>query len=86
MLLAYVFWWFGYMFSLHRFYCGDTNGAIYQIAAFGISCVCLFIFPVMGIVGLVAWFGWVFLDVFFIPGMMRRQREAWAMPDHRIFE
>lgn len=70
--LAYLFWFVAGQGSLHRFYCGQKDTALMQIGLAIVSLVILFIFPPLGMIGLVAWFVWIFADLFLMPGMMRR--------------
>lgn len=92
MLLAYVLWWFAYPFSAHRFYLGDTSGAIRQCGAFlgslallliGVSTKTSVLSALSGIVflGTVLW---VIADMFLIPGLCRRAN-ARIDAAHRIF-
>ncbi|MEO1730217.1 MAG: hypothetical protein AAFR64_05720 [Pseudomonadota bacterium] len=85
-ILAYVLWYFAGMLSVHRIYCGNAESALYQFALLFISLVCLAIFPPLGLIGFLGWCGWLFVDLFFMPGMMRRFRAQHAYPDTGIFE
>lgn len=70
--LAYLFWFVAGQGSLHRFYCGQKETALMQIGLAIVSLVILFIFPPLGMIGLVAWIVWIFADLFLMPGMMHR--------------
>ena len=93
MLLAYVLWWFGYAFSAHRFYLGDTAGAVKQCGLFLGSLVLMIgggmanstPVVVIGTIGLCIGFGWFMVDMFRIPGMCRRANAGPDLPN-RYFE
>jgi len=93
MLLAYVLWWFGYAFSAHRFYLGDTAGAVKQCGLFLGSLVVMIAggmsestpVVVIGTIGLCIAFGWFMVDMFRIPGMCRRANAGPDLPN-RYFE
>lgn len=70
--IAYLLWFVIGQASMHRFYCGQKESAWMQVGLFVGSLVILFIFPPLGMVGLVVWFIWLFVDLFLIPGMLRR--------------
>jgi len=76
LILAYVLWYFAGLLGIHRAYCGYLESGIYQVALFVLSLVLLFIFPPFGIAAFCAWAGWLFLDLFLMPGMMRRFKAA----------
>lgn len=91
--VAYVLWWFGYAFSAHRFYLGDTTGAVKQCGLF-LGSLALMILGgmsqstpvvVIGVIGLCVGFGWFMVDMFRIPGMCRRAN-AWADSPQRFFD
>ncbi len=73
--MAYVLWFFLSQFSAHRFYCGQKDTAIMQMAMWFVSLVMLFIFPLFGILGLGLWFCWIIGDLFMIPGMLKKFQE-----------
>ena len=72
---AYVFWWFGAIASAHRFYCGDSKGAWNQLTVLFVSILAALVYPPVAQIGLFIWFGWLVLDLFLIPGLMRRMRD-----------
>ncbi|GAB5468553.1 MAG: TM2 domain-containing protein [Rhodospirillales bacterium] len=57
--IAYLLWALLGLFSLHRFYIGETKSAILQV---------VLNFLVIGLI-------WTLIDVFLIPGLVRRRRE-----------
>ena len=93
MLLAYVLWWFGYAFAAHRFYLGDTTGAVKQAGLFLGGLVVMMIgagsnttlVVAIGMIALGAGFLWLLIDMFRIPGMCRRAN-AWADSPQRYFD
>lgn len=58
--LAYLFWFFLWFVSAHRFYLGRPGTAVLQILSY---------FIVIGFV-------WVLIDAFLIPGMVRENNDA----------
>jgi TM2 domain-containing membrane protein YozV len=56
--VAYLFWFFLWFVSAHRFYLGRPGTAILQILSY---------FILIGFI-------WVLIDAFLIPGMIREQR------------
>ncbi len=70
--LAYVLWFVLGQLSMHRFYCGQKDTAFIQLALWIGSLVVLFIFPPIGLLGLLIWVCWLFGDLFMIPGMLRK--------------
>ena len=70
--IAYLIWFFIGQTSLHRVYCGEKESAIYQVALWLCSLVTLFIFPPIGLIGLLAWFCWLIGDLFMMPSMLRK--------------
>ena len=70
--LAYVLWFVLGQLSMHRFYCGQKDTAFIQLALWIGSLVVLFIFPPVGLLGLLIWVCWLFGDLFMIPGMLRK--------------
>ena len=91
--LAYVLWWFGYAFAAHRFYLGDTSGAVKQCGLFLGSLAVMLLgawsqsspVVVIGVLGLCTASGWLFVDMFRIPAMCRRAN-AWADSPQRYFD
>nr|WP_298926764.1 TM2 domain-containing protein [uncultured Erythrobacter sp.] len=74
--IAYLCWFVLGQVSLHRFYCGDTKGAIAQVATFGFALLALLTGSIIGMVAFGIWALWIFADLFLIPGILRRfQRE-----------
>ena len=74
--IAYLIWFVIGQTGLHRAYCGNKDSAIIQVSLLVVSVVCLFIFPPIGLIGLVAWMCWLIGDLFMMPGMLRRFQEA----------
>lgn len=70
--LAYVLWFVLGQLSMHRFYCGQKDTAIMQLCLWIGSLVVMFIFPPIGLIGLVIWVFWLIGDLFMIPGMLRK--------------
>ncbi len=70
--LAYVLWFVLGQFSVHRFYCGQKDSAIFQVGLWFGSLVSLFIFPPLGLIGIVIWMCWIVGDLFMIPGMLAK--------------
>ncbi len=73
---AYVFWFLGWLGSLHRFYCGDKTGALCQIGLVIGSLLIGEVYLPAGQIGVGIWFSWLMLDLFLIPRMMRKFRET----------
>ena len=84
--VAYVLWYFASLASAHRFYCGNSETAWYQIGMFFGGLVVSAIFPPMGLVVLVGWLLWIIADLFLMPGMMRRFKAQYPEVDTGIFE
>ena len=76
LVIAYLLWFFLWFLAAHRFYLGRAFSAITFLAT-----------PVVAVVfsaslhdessslislGLIAWFAWVLIDLFLIPGMVRK--------------
>lgn len=74
--IAYLIWFVIGQTGLHRAYCGSKDSAIAQVALLVGSVVCLVIFPPLGLVGFLAWMCWLIGDLFMMPGMLRRFKEA----------
>ena len=70
--IAYLLWFVLGQFSLHRFYCGQKDSAIIQMALWMVSIVMLLIFLPLGVLGFVTWVCWIIGDLFMIPGMLRK--------------
>ncbi len=75
LVLAYLLWFVLGQISAHRFYCGQKETAIMQFAMLVGSFVILFIFPPLGMVGIVGWMIWIFADLFLMPGMLKSFQE-----------
>jgi len=56
--VAYLFWFFLWFVSAHRFYLGRPGTAVLQILSY---------FVLIGFV-------WIFVDLFLIPGMVRQRQ------------
>ena len=74
--IAYLIWFVIGQTGLHRAYCGNVESAFYQVGLLIGSVVTLFIFPPLGIVGFAAWVCWIIGDLFMMPGMLRKFKEA----------
>ena len=74
--IAYLIWFVIGQTGLHRAYCGNVESAFYQVGLMVGSLVTMFIFPPLGIVGFLAWVCWIIGDLFMMPGMLRRFKEA----------
>jgi TM2 domain-containing membrane protein YozV len=85
LILAYVYWYFGAALGIHRFYCGATETGWYQVALFVGGLVLMLIWPPLGLVSLLIWFVWSIVDLFLIPGLMRRFKAENAPNDHLDF-
>jgi len=59
-VVAYLFWFFLWFVSAHRFYLGRSTSAILQILSY---------FILIGFV-------WILIDIFLIPGMVRDRQQA----------
>lgn len=62
-VVAYLFWFFLWIFSAHRFYLGRPGSAILQILSY---------FILIGFI-------WVLVDLFLIPGMVRKKNDDLRM-------
>jgi TM2 domain-containing membrane protein YozV len=58
-VVAYLFWFFLWFVSAHRFYLGRKTSAVLQILSY---------FVVIGFI-------WVLIDIFLIPGMVRDRQQ-----------
>lgn len=58
-VVAYLFWFFLWFVSAHRFYLGRSTSAILQILSY---------FILIGFI-------WVLIDIFLIPGMIRDRQQ-----------
>ncbi len=58
-VVAYLFWFFLWFVSAHRFYLGRPGSALLQILSY---------FILIGFV-------WILVDIFLIPGMVRAKQE-----------
>lgn len=81
LIVAYVLWYFACVISTHRFYCGASESAWYQIGLFFGGFVLLAIWAPMGIAALIGWFLWIIADLFLMPGMMRRFKAEYSYDD-----
>ncbi len=84
--VAYVLWYFASLGSVHRFYCGSSETAWYQIGMFFGGIIVLLIYPPLGLAVFVGWLLWIVADLFLMPGMMRRFKAQYPEVDTRIFE
>jgi TM2 domain-containing membrane protein YozV len=62
-VVAYLFWFFLWFVSAHRFYLGRPGSAILQVLSY---------FVLIGFI-------WVFVDLFLIPGMVRKRNDDLRM-------
>ncbi|MCX5479750.1 TM2 domain-containing protein [Kaistia geumhonensis] len=62
-LVAYLFWFFLWFVSAHRFYLGRPGSAVLQILSY---------FVLIGFI-------WVLVDIFLIPGMVRQRQNDLRM-------
>lgn len=70
MLLAYILWFFlGYL-GVHRFYLGRIGSAVAILLITAISSVLVFV--AVGALGYAVVAVWLFIDIFLIPGIVRR--------------
>lgn len=89
MMVAYVLWWFGAFLAAHRFYLGAHRSALAQLGLFwgGLAIAAMMskksslwigglAVPPPGIMMILICVVWVILDIFLIPGLMRRYRAA----------
>jgi TM2 domain-containing membrane protein YozV len=89
MIVAYVLWWFGAFLAAHRFYLGAHRSAVAQLGLFwgglvigGLMSKKSTIWigglavPPPGVMMILICMIWVVLDVFLIPGLMRRYRAS----------
>ncbi len=89
MMLAYVLWWFGAAIGAHRFYLGAHRSGLAMLGLFWgglviggvmskISTVWIdgYAMPPPGIAMMLIAMVWMLLDVFLIPGLMRRYRAS----------
>jgi hypothetical protein len=83
--LAYLFWFIAGQVSLHRFYCGQSQSAFMQIGLLVGSLLIGLIFVPMAIAGLFFWCAWIIVDLFLMPGMMRRFKAEHSPYDPGIF-
>ena len=88
-LLAYVLWYFASPLAAHRFYLGAKGSAFTMLALFWgglvlaaltsmrstLSVGGLFV-PPLGIGMVLVWMVWVVVDLFLIPGLVRRYNDA----------
>jgi TM2 domain-containing membrane protein YozV len=94
MVVAYVLWWFGAMLAAHRFYLGAYRSALAQLGLFwgGLAIASVMskkssvwigsvAVPPPGIMMILACMIWVLLDIFLIPGLMRRYRATQQRDD-----
>lgn len=72
-LLAYLLWFFLGWFGVHRMYLGSWVSGLIMLALNGISAVLVFF--LVGYLGYALLALWLFLDLFLIPGMVRRRND-----------
>ena len=70
--IAYLLWFVLGQFSLHRFYCGQKDSAIFQVCLLFGTVFVAFIFPPLALITFLAWCCWIVGDLFMIPGMLRK--------------
>ena len=87
--LAYVLWWFGGAFAMHRIYLGAFRSAAAMAGLFwgGLALGAVLskksslwvggvAVPPLWAAMILAWTAWWFLDAFLIPGVRRRQAQV----------
>ena len=72
-LLAYLLWFFLGWFGVHRMYLGSWVSGLIMLALNGISTALVFL--LVGYLGYALLVLWLLLDLFLIPGMVRRRNE-----------
>jgi TM2 domain-containing membrane protein YozV len=73
LILAYVFWYFCSPLGMHRIYCGQKDTGFMQMGLFfGGLVIGALIWTPIGLIMIGAWLVWIIVDLFLIPGMMRR--------------
>jgi TM2 domain-containing membrane protein YozV len=73
MFLAYVLWLFLGMLGLHRIYLDRVNSGVTQLALGAIGWATVWF--IIGIVPLAFLVGWLLVDLFLIPGMVREANQ-----------
>lgn len=81
LIVAYVLWYFACLFSVHRFYCGASESAWYQIATLFGAVIVGIIWVPLGVAMFGFWLLWIFADLFLMPGMMRRFKAEYDYGD-----
>lgn len=71
MTTAYLCWLVLGQISMHRFYIGARESAMYQISLFVGGLIAFFVYAPLGLALLAAWVIWIFADLFLIPGLLR---------------
>lgn len=76
LFVAYIWWFVLSNVSAHRFYAGAIQSGVMQVGLLLTSVAMVFVVVPLGAAGILAWIGWVFLDAFLLPGMMRRLKST----------
>lgn len=74
MAIAYILWFFLGMLGIHRFYLGRAGTGIFQLllGIIGWATAMLLI----GFIFLIPLWIWLIVDIFLIPGMVRKANQA----------
>ena len=73
--IAYLLWFLLGQFSAHRFYLVGPSAALPQLGLFIGALILMLsgtVAAVAGVVMLVIWCGWIFVDLFLMPGLHRK--------------
>lgn len=71
MFVAYVLWWFSSPIAAHRFYLRHYSSAWAMLGLFIGGFALAVVWPPLTVLAWIAWFLWVVVDAFKIPGMTR---------------
>ena len=71
MTTAYLCWLVLGQISMHRFYIGARESALYQVSLFVGGLIAFFVHAPLGLALLAGWVIWIFADLFLIPGLLR---------------
>lgn len=89
-LVAFALWLFLSAFGAHQFYMGDSDKGIAQVILFWVGWLTSFLG--IGIVMLIVWLIWVFVDLFLISGKVDnfnndlRKRLTFQLEDQKFAE
>ncbi len=73
--IAYLLWFLLGQFSAHRFYLAGPRAALPQLGMFIGALILMLsgtVFSFAGVVLLLFWGGWIFVDLFLMPGLHRK--------------